>query len=494
MPLLDARARRDAALRAKLASLKLEVASWTTMVAQAPQARGGPAGEAETLRQIFQPHTSQITLVCGGLDAMRCAIAAEMKAAEDTGPLSSDAIVGFERNILAAIQIWDFYRAKLALRIDPSLRDSLALLDDLAWEAYHPARDRAVASGTVTATQVREPPLVFPNASWSPFARSRERAYELDESTGNLTDLGGLDQYLAAMPVPVVGIPWYQLAHLPDAVFIGHEVGHLVEEDLALEEPLRHAVATSLANAPEEHISAWSRRWRSEVFADVYGVLVCGPAYAQALIDVMSGDPAAIASDLQPTPQGWSTYPTRALRALVVCEAVRRLPADAADKKLFFAAGDRLQETWTAAYPQHAMASFVPDVAHVVCALMTKPLAAFATKSQPEGAAVDDVLAFDARRECSARKDAENAFGQRGLKSQDVRTLFASVAHAFHDNSDGFLRSDVQERFRYELDRRRNRAPRGIDVPGFEPASDAARSRAAADGVLARLRRREGEG
>jgi hypothetical protein len=494
MPRVDARARRAAALRAKVASLQHEVASWTTIVAEAPQARGGPAGEADTLRQIFQPHTSQITLVCGGLDAMRCAIAAEMKAAEDAGPLSPDAIVGFERNMLAAIQIWDFYRAKLALRIDPSLRETLALLDELAWEAYHPARDRAVASGAVTAKQVREPPLVFPNASWSPFARSRERAYELDESTGNLTDLGDLDQYLAAMPVPVVGIPWYQLAHLPDAVFIGHEVGHLVEEDLALEEPLRQVVATSLAGAPEERISAWSGRWRSEVFADVYGVLVCGPAYAQALIDVMSDDPAGIADEQQPVPRGWSTYPTRTLRAFVVCEAVRRLPPDAADKKLFVAAADRLQEAWTAAYPAHAMASYAPDVEHVVCALMTKPLAAFANKSQPKGAPLNDVLAFDATRERSARKDADNAFREQGLTSHDIRALFAGVAHAFHDNSDRFLGSDVQERFRRELDRRRNRAPRRVEVPGFVPAPDAVRSSTAADGVLARLRRRKGKG
>ena len=190
------------------------------------------------------------------------------------------------------------------------------------------------------------------------------------------------------MPVPVVGIPWYQLAHLPDAVFIGHEVGHLVEEDLALEEPLRHAVAACLAGMPEERISAWSGRWRSEVFADVYGVLVCGPAYAQALIDVMSDNPAEIADEQQPMPRGWSTYPTRTLRALVVCEAVRRLPTEAADKKFFVATGDRLQKAWTVAYPQHAMGSYEPDVARVVCALMTKPLVAFATQTQPVGAAV----------------------------------------------------------------------------------------------------------
>lgn len=491
MTLFDARARRTAALNTKLASLKHDVSAWGQMLEPAGQ-RGGSAAaradELKSLQQIFRPHTSQIKLVCGVLEAMHATIAAELKKAAEKGPLPSEIIVGFERNILAAIQIWDFYRAKLALRLDPSLRDSLALLDELAWEAYHPARNRAVVSGVVTEARVREPPLVFPNASWSPFARSRERIYELDESTGNLTDLGNLDQYLGAMPVPVVGIPWYQLEHLPDAVFVGHEVGHLVEEDLALEEPLRKAVADSMGGAPEERIVAWSRRWRSEVFADVYGVLVSGPAYAQMLIDVISDDSKAIAEERQPTPHGWSTYPTRALRARVVCEAVRCLPGGLTDRKFFADVASALSESWAKTYPQHAMPKYDEDVNSVVKALLTAPLAAFATQTKPAGAPLTDVLAFDARQERAARTDADNAFRQQSPKGADVRTLFAGVARAFLNDPERFTRSGVQRRFRQELDLRRSRATRRVDVPGGKIASELARSTIAAESVLARLR------
>src|SRR4051794_33801589 len=111
MTLLDARARRTAALNTRLASLKHEVSWWGQMLEPAGQRDGSAAAgadELKSLQQIFRPHTSQIKLVCGVLEAMHACIAAELKVATEKGPLSSEVIVGFERNILAAIQIWDF--------------------------------------------------------------------------------------------------------------------------------------------------------------------------------------------------------------------------------------------------------------------------------------------------------------------------------------------------------------------------------------------------
>jgi hypothetical protein len=464
----DALMRRTTALRAKLASLSAELSAWTTIVKE----------------KEFKPHTSQITLICGGLSAMHDLIANEVNSAVAKRPPSSEQIEKFERKILAALQIWESYRTKFSFRIEQSMRGVLALMDELAWSAYRPARDRAIASKAVTATEVREPPLVFPSASWSPFARSRERAYELDETTGNLTDIGELKPFLDAMPVPVIGIPWYQLEHFPDAVFIGHEVGHLIEEDLHLEEELRKAILLALCNTPEERRIAWSRRWRSEVFADVYGILVSGPAYAEVLLDVMSADAQSIESERQPIDNRWSAYPTRTLRALLSCETVRQLPAKGKDSaRLFTDTAAALQKAWGTAYPTHSMSDYEGDVTKVVGALLHTPLIAFATVQAPGGTPLTDVIAFDAAMEVAARRDAAEANRRQAVLADDIRTLFAGVALAFLRDPDRFFRANVQTRFRRQLDLKRKREVRGVTVSGFKPAPAKARHQATAAGL-----------
>jgi hypothetical protein len=474
----DLQSRRALSLQTKLTSLSDEMDAWRQM----PKAEG------------FAIHTSQIAEVCGGLAAMQRTIAAAVAQAEAEGRLSLAEIASFERQILAALQIWDFYRAKFALRLVKSLRAPLALADDLAWESYRPARDRAVASKAVSAVDVREPPLVYPNTRWSPYARSREQAYELDESTGDVRAFAALDDYLRALPVPLVGIPWYQMAHLPDAVFIGHEVGHLVEEDFGLEEELRQAIGAALPIGQdptiEQRRSAWMRHWRSEVFADVYGVLTTGPAYAAVLLDLLAGDAKDITEEKQPdlrrpSGQQWSEYPTRTLRAHLVCEAVRQLPADKQDPALFSARAYALEAPWRKAYGAHAMADYDGDLEKVVSALLTAPLKTFATKASPQGAPLTGVLPFTPGMERAARSDAQRANQKMAPTSSNVRILFAGVALAFVDDPERYRTAETQKRFRARLSEARSQAPRAAPR---SKADAAARHEAVSKALLARLK------
>src|SRR4029077_8681998 len=86
MVVLNARTPRAKALRAKLARLRSVVAAWMKMIERAAQFRGGsaarPPDESESLREVFRPHVSQIKLVCGGLEAMHCAIERDILDAE----------------------------------------------------------------------------------------------------------------------------------------------------------------------------------------------------------------------------------------------------------------------------------------------------------------------------------------------------------------------------------------------------------------------------
>ncbi len=472
---VDALDRRMFALDAKVASLTDEIATW----------KGMPE------KPTFAIHASQIEEVCGTLAAMIAMIqskGSEIKSLADVEAL--------EQQILAALHIWDCYRSKWVLRLIDSLAVPLALMDDLAWHAYWPARDRAVASGSVSALDVREPPLVFPNPVWSPFARSREQAYELDETTGDLRAYGAFDRWLREIPVPLIGVPWYQLTHLPEAVFIGHEVGHLVEDDLGLEDSLRAVIGQALPERCDEQRAAWTRHWRSEVFADVYGVLVTGPAYAAVLLDLLDGDPQLISVEAQPnnTPlqsEMWRAYPTRALRALIVCEAVRQLPVkpgeEDPDRDIFRQAAARLQATWTSTHPKHAMADYEGDVAAVVGAILHSPLPAFHTDKAPGGAALSTVLRFTPAMETKAMRDASEANRNMPVTADDIRTLFAGVARAFITDAKSFLAAGAQARFRRQLELRRTRGPRSVAVPGFRPANPderrAAHAQALADMV-----------
>jgi len=109
------------------------------------------------------------------------------------------------------------------------------------------------------------------------------------------------------------------------------------------------------------------------------------------LLELLAGDPEVIAYERRPLPDGrktvhWGQYPTRALRARLVCEAVRRLPHSPAPKDFFITRADKLLSTWLETHPGNAMDDFVADLPIVVQAIMDKPLKAFATKASPAGA------------------------------------------------------------------------------------------------------------
>jgi hypothetical protein len=429
--------RRLAALDAKLASLKAESAAWLA--------------DSVDDKSRFALHHSQLGEICATLEAMHDLIRDELAALRKAGAIGVPAVERLERRILAALQIWESYRSKFALRVQQDLRDSLRLIDELAWQAYTPAHDAAEASGRLPPGRRRLPPLVFTNTRWSPFARSREQAYELDESTGVLRNIDDFDRYLRAIPVPLIGIPWYQASHLPDAVFVGHEVGHIVEEDLGLDAELRGALLAAIEPKDAQRAEVWSRRWRSETFADVWGVLATGPAFVQTLIEQLRGAPD-IATETQPDRMGrWSDYPPRWLRVRLACAALRRLPDAAGQAGAFKAEADTLERAWDQAYPEHRMEEFAADVDTVIDVLMASPLEAFAAAPGAAGRPLTQVLSFTRAMQDAALLDAANVRESRDPVAKDLRTCFAAIALAFIDDPQGYAAADVHGRFRTHL-------------------------------------------
>jgi hypothetical protein len=436
--------RRLLALDHKLALLERETRAW-----QAESA--GPTSR-------FALHASQIGAVCQDLETMRYRIGQDIE--QQRAAPTHDALLRQERRILAALQIWDSYRAKWAFRVEPRLAETLNLIDDLAWQAYRPALQRVLASGQLAPEQARLPPLVYPSPRWSPFARPREQGYELDEASGSWSEVDDFDAVLRCMPVPMIGIPWTQAAHLAEAVFVGHEVGHLVEEDLALSEPLRQALLTALSPADAGRVEAWSEAWRSEVFADLWGLLCCGPAYAWMLADLL-GDGAAALDAAQPDARGrFGAYPPRALRLHLLGEGLRQLSPGTAG---FFADDAVAIDALAAALP-HPMPEHEADVVAVVSALLDTPLAAFAAGAGKAAQPLRGLFGFSATMQQQAQADAKRALARQTLAGSDLRVLFAALALAFRQAPDKIR--DVQARFEARLSQVRTQGVRsGVQLP-----------------------------
>src|SRR6266545_3043000 len=121
--------------------------------------------------------------------------------------------------VLGAHRIWDYFRSKLALRDVEWFREELLCADQFAWECYKPSLDAARAANTIAPEALKEPPLVFFSGDSSPFARSRDAPLlPAGITEREIKDFGDA---ILSLPIPVVGVPWFQVNHLPSAVVIG---------------------------------------------------------------------------------------------------------------------------------------------------------------------------------------------------------------------------------------------------------------------------------
>src|SRR5207244_3369449 len=98
---------------------------------------------------------------------------------------------------------------------------------------------------------------------------------------------------------------------------IGHEVGHVVEEDFKLTAGLDDRLANAMNKAliDEKRQPAW-KMWRREIFADLYGNLVGGPAFVGSLLDFLATDQTSTETDRREGPR-WGSYPPDYLRILL---------------------------------------------------------------------------------------------------------------------------------------------------------------------------------
>ena len=108
-------------------------------------------------------------------------------------------------------------------------------------------------------------------------------------------------------PFPLIQLPYHRLVNPWTLGAILHEVSHNLQNDLGLARTIPRAIGQAIlaAGHPRAVARTWMW-WNRELFADVSGLLLGGPAVVASLVDVVGRKPSNV---LTFTPR--APHPTR---------------------------------------------------------------------------------------------------------------------------------------------------------------------------------------
>jgi hypothetical protein len=390
-------ARTKAELRAKLAGLDAELDTWLA---------------ATTETGMLRRHHTQIQAVAGTLKQVSAALAAPFDR-PDQGLWVLDRIGSVDRRIMDLHRLWGFFRAKFALRYVPWLEAPLVTADDLAWDCYSPVQK------FIPADRRREPPLVYFTGGTSPFLMPRGTPYVIEPLPDGSMREPEFTEAVRLVPVALIGLPWFQVDHLPDAPLIAHEVGHAVEQDLGLGDRVQALIEAAV---PAERRCAWSA-WSAEVFADVYGTLCCGSGFARALMALLAVHPRQVKGEVR-TAAAWGSYPTRTLRVLLTAAVLAKLGVQPADQPVAGA--------WLATYPDRPMREFEPDARLVAAAVLDGPYEALGKTG------LTAIIGYSDADELVVSRLAKRLLTRLALDQGGVRHVAAAARLAYDRDRAGY--------------------------------------------------------
>jgi hypothetical protein len=122
-------------------------------------------------------------------------------------------------------------------------------------------------------------------------------------------------------PFPLIQLPYHRMVNPWTLGAVLHEVSHNLQNDLGLDRDVPRGIARRLLQAGfGRQVAAIWTRWNRELFADVSGLLLGGPAVVGSLMDVIGRGPAMVTGYSPGKP-----HPTPYLRALISTELLRRM-------------------------------------------------------------------------------------------------------------------------------------------------------------------------
>lgn len=409
--------RRRAALRDKLDALALDFDEWLAL------SEGG---------QSFEKHHTQVRRLVRRLGKLREVLDTDIGNLRTTGASGMARGYALERDVLLLHNMWEFYRSRLAQRFVPWMKRFLDAADDYAWACLQPVIAAAVAAKHVTAASVREPPLTFLNGEWSPFASTRGTALMSEAISPSETERQAFIREVKSLPLSVLGLPWYQLSHLPDVLILAHEIGHVVEDDLELTASLTDVLTRTVAARaiPGDRASAW-QAWLGEAFADTFGTVAGGRGFGCALADFVTLDVKMIRAEAVGFPN-WGPYPTTDLRLRLVAGALDVLGDADGVKEI----GERAHALMDGAAP---MAAFHDDCAPIARAWLETMLPDLG------GQSLLTVARVPATHWKSVEVASKDALRSRyPLGTRDVRALVSGARLAFEKEPEKYRQPTVK--------------------------------------------------
>jgi hypothetical protein len=230
--------------------------------------------------------------------------------------------------VRAIERIWDFYFELFGQR-QSRFADWLLACDRIALDCYQVAYMRCGVAKSIPAP----PPFSYMRTGFSPATFRRA------------IPLRRLGQQLN--PFPLIQLPYHRLVNPWTLGAVLHEVSHNLQNDLGLARAVPVRIGRRLLDAglPRGVAAVWVR-WNRELYADVSGLLLGGPAVVGSLLDVIGRSPETV---LAYDPRG--PHPTPYLRAFISIELLRRMG--------FAEEAEHYRRLWTRLYPD-AQAGTLP--------------------------------------------------------------------------------------------------------------------------------------
>jgi hypothetical protein len=218
-------------------------------------------------------------------------------------------------------RIWDFYLELFGQRLSQPYANWLLSCDRIGLDCY-----QAVFLGLGTAKSIPSPPpFTYLRTGFSPATFRRG------------IRMSRLGKHLN--PFPLIQLPYHRLINPWTLGAVTHEVSHNLQNELGLARLVPRNIARRLlANGMGSSVAMTWVRWNRELFADLSGLLLGGPAVVGSLLDVIGRSPETV---LAFDPRG--VHPTPYFRALLSLELLRRMG--------FAAEANAYRRMWLQMYP-----------------------------------------------------------------------------------------------------------------------------------------------
>jgi hypothetical protein len=291
----------------------------------------GPAAPSEG-------HVQAVNQLMGGLRAELLRLSGAVREATDAASLQPSTArlqrvvwkkERAHRWVRAIERIWDFYFELFGQR-QSRFAEWLLACDRIALDCYQVAYMRCGVAKSIPAP----PPFSYMRTGFSPATFRRA------------IPLRRLGQQLN--PFPLIQLPYHRLVNPWTLGAVLHEVSHNLQNDLGLARAVPTRIGRRLLDAgvPREVATVWVR-WNRELYADVSGLLLGGPAVVGSLLDVIGRAPETV---LTYDPRG--PHPTPYLRAFISLELLRRMG--------FAEEAEHYRRLWVRLYPDARAGTLPP--------------------------------------------------------------------------------------------------------------------------------------